>query len=141
MTNASTPTRRLGYLTTVIMLAVLGLAVATLLQGRTSSGTINALSASDIVAACRDELRAVVDLATASVDETDGARDAVILDGLIAVARDDSAALADMVQRAEASQMAAQVALNDLHDAVVSYAEGVEQSRTDPDTFTRRCER
>lgn len=141
MQNASQATRRLLWLTAIVTLFILVIGATTLWQTLNTSTTTAKLRDSDLIASCARELRSQVDDATTWMDETDGARDAVILDGLLAVARGDEAALIEIVERGDLAQIEADLALQNLHDVNENYREQAHLSRTDPEAFIEQCNR
>lgn len=121
----SQSTRLLVWASTIIAvvtLMVAGGALVTSNQGRASSNEVRRLAE---ILSCRSELRVQVDLANARVE-------ALVLEGLVAVANDDDDVL--LALAAEAS------IVQDLREqAVLAYDEGATMARADPDQFLNEC--
>lgn len=141
MSTVSTGTRRLAYMTTAVTLAILIIGGVTLWQTIGARASSDAIRDSSLVAACRSELRADIDLAIAQTEASDSERDDLIIDGLLAVAAGDEAQLAAVLANSEHVLARTDRAQTEALAAIDRYSQGVTLSRTDPARFLEVCER
>lgn len=106
-------------------LALIILAGLTLWVSAGGRAGVQAIDRNGEIAACRSNLNADVVLAKAKVDD-------VILDGLIAVAAEDDAALTAAVSQITEVR-------RERDAAITAYGQGTELAERDPDAFLAEC--